>query len=576
MHQSVWLTMQPCRSGRRFRVAGVLFACGVVGLTLSAQAQEGDVTSPFSETVDVQVINLEVVVTDADGNPVHDLAADAFQLVVDGREASVDYFSEVRRGIARPQALAEAPASPRGTQPKPNAAAGEMVGTSYLLFVDQFFGIGRDVERVLGRIRSDVADFGPGDHLAIVAYDGRRLRQVAGWTSGQQAIDRVLTEAAGMKTLGLQRMGERNLLDRQSGGAAASLIQGSRTEIYRDYLGRLQGQVDRVLKAATTSLRTFARAPGRKVLLLTSGGWPTEILRYAIGTDRLSPVANSYTSRTAFDNLVGTANLLGYTIYPIDLPGRVSQGNVRADEALAAAGERSVRTGDQRLQGRALSAARENEAEVTLIRLAEATGGVPLINGGRDTALADVRADVASYYWLGFTPTRRKDDANHSIEVVMTRPGLKARSRASFRDLSRRTDVTMQVESHLLFETALKAKPLSATLGKPSKAPGAGVHLPVILEIPMDEVTMLPTAEGFRAELELRVAIVDEQGDRNSIPVIPIRFSGAQKPAPGQHITYETTLLVRKDKQHLVLAVHDLVGDTILATKVDFHPKKMR
>ena len=51
----------------------------------------------------------------------------------------------------------------------------------------------------------------------------------------------------------------------------------------------------------------------------------------------------------------------------------------------------------------------------TLQLLAHSTGGVPLINAHRNAALARVVADTRSYYWLGFEPQRREDDAFQEI-----------------------------------------------------------------------------------------------------------------------------------------------------------------
>ena len=98
----------------------------------------------YSEIIDVRVVNLEVVVTDREGVPIRGLDADQFQLLVDGEEVPIEYFSEVLGGrVVAPAEGTETVPGLRQVQP------GERVGTSYLVFVDNFFSLPTDRNRVL-------------------------------------------------------------------------------------------------------------------------------------------------------------------------------------------------------------------------------------------------------------------------------------------------------------------------------------------------------------------------------------------------------------------------------------------
>ena len=90
---------------------------------------------------------------------------------------------------------------------------------------------------------------------------------------------------------------------------------------------------------------------------------------------------------------------------------------------------------------------REQEMHSTLDFVARQTGGKSLLNGGRSEALEVAASDTRSYYWLGFTPERERNDKSHEIEVQVAREGLQVRSRDSYFDLSRNTEVAMIVES---------------------------------------------------------------------------------------------------------------------------------
>src|SRR5215213_10895805 len=88
----------------------------------------------FEEVIDVRVVNVEVVVTDADGKRVRGLSPADFRLLVDGREVPLDYFSEIADGrAATPPATAEGSAAP--------VSPAEPVGRSYLVFIDDSFSV---------------------------------------------------------------------------------------------------------------------------------------------------------------------------------------------------------------------------------------------------------------------------------------------------------------------------------------------------------------------------------------------------------------------------------------------------
>ena len=85
-------------------LATVLACGGASGLG----ADEPPARVEVGESIDVRVVNVEAVVTDRRGHPVRGLAAADFQLLVDGREVPIDYFTEIRDGQAAAAAAAAA------------------------------------------------------------------------------------------------------------------------------------------------------------------------------------------------------------------------------------------------------------------------------------------------------------------------------------------------------------------------------------------------------------------------------------------------------------------------------------
>src|SRR5262245_27509525 len=101
-----------------FRVFALLPALAALFAAPAAFAAKGTEDEPFTETVDVRVINVEAVVEDADGNRVQALGIGDFEILVDGKAQPAEYFSEIRDNVATPAAAEAAPA-PGAAAPAP-------------------------------------------------------------------------------------------------------------------------------------------------------------------------------------------------------------------------------------------------------------------------------------------------------------------------------------------------------------------------------------------------------------------------------------------------------------------------
>jgi len=496
-------------------------------------AAQGDAGEPFVEVIDVRVVNLEVVVVDRDGNRVSGLGPEDFRLRVDKREVPIDFFNEVRDGVAVTAAAREASAP--APAEVPGIDAGEPVGTSYLVFIDDYFSLTRDRNVVLEEMLPELSRLGPEDRVAVVSFNGRKLHMFSSWSSSaadlQEAFRRAMARPA------------RGLMTRTEVGAALQDLDFGIEHAF----DRLEKQVERVSLAATAALRSFAQPPGRKVMLLLSGGWPyelhTALTGPSVGTS-LPPNRGAELLAPIYE----TANLLGYTLYPVDVGGD--------QHSLPDAG-----------RGGLSPAVNYQEAEVhqSLKKLANETGGRPLLDGARLTAMERVIEDVRSYYWLGFTPDWQGDDENHEIRLEVLRPGLEVRHREGFQDMSREKEVSFMVESVLLFGDLPGAHPLRVGFGEPRKAGAFRLEVPIAIAIPMDEVTMVPTRKGYEARLELRIAVLDEGGHRNQFDPIPVVLDGDRPPEPGEHALYQTSIRMRKQLHDVVVTLHDPLSGTIFA-----------
>jgi VWFA-related protein len=522
--------------------------------------------SVFGEQIDVRVVNVEAVVTDRQGNRVQNLGPSDFRLKVDGKVVPVEYFSEVRGGqaIAASGTEAEAPPVPG----LPSLAPGSPVGTSYVVFIDNVFSIGARRNEVLRTLKEDLGRLGPEDRMAIVSYDGR-LQMLSTWSNSERDLSRAIDNAIHEPSYGAQRLAELRMFETSNSLTGDRIEPGSRASFAQrldiDELGfveRLAGQVDRAVHGAVSTLRGFAAPPGRKVMLLLSGGWPFSPADYAINNPNRPVLTTSDMPRgeEILRPLVDTANRLGYTIYPVDVPGVEAQATSALSQGPIAGGINI----------------RERENEASLQYVAEQTGGRPLLNSTRAKTLETVAGDTRSYYWLGFTPTWQGNDKRHDVKVELARPlpGFKVRSRESFLDLSRKAEVSMMVESAMLFGNAPGSLPMPVQLGAAAASGRKLMQVPLTLAIPVESITFVPVDGKYVSELELRIAAQDEKGNQADMPVVPLTLSTDKQPEPGGHVRYETTLTLRKLRHDLTIAIFDPLSGKITTAAVKVAPPK--
>ena len=527
----------------------MLFAA-LVWTAVPAPGQEVEIPEVFSETIDVRVVNVEVVVTDRAGNRVQGLKPSDFELLVDGEPTPIAYFTEIEDGLAAGGATADISGVPALDLNAP-------VGTNFLIFIDDLFSIERDRNRVLDHLADDFGELGPADRIAAIAYDGQTVETLTEWTNSADRFRDALDRARSRPSHGLLQLSERNQVARDqqlmaehqagrdqsgllgAGQQVASGLSGDDSRMDLRYREKLSNQLESSVLAAMATMRRFADRPGRKVMLLLTGGWPGSVEIFA--RERLPgstlPVDRRVMSEhDLYGPLVSTANLIGFSLYPVDVPGLTRDFFGDASRGFGANAEPDT-------TGPAPGALqREDTIHSALHLLASSTGGVPLINARRDVALASVVADTRSYYWLGFEPQRREDNRFHQIVVRLTgRADLDARTREGYVDMSRDHELDMTAKAALLFGDPPEALPLQVRLSEPVRTGRRRMSVPVEVAIPLDEIQLLPTGDEWLSVVEVRVTAMDEGGNRSEVSFERVPISGPRSRSPARSSTTRPT-----------------------------------
>ena len=159
----------------------LLLAVSLSTLLVSIEAAAQETTSPapesgYFEEIAVDIVNVEVYVTDKEGNPVNGLTIEDFSVLEDGRPVELLNFYAVSKG--RPTSLGE----PIADKPVDPLAEPKAISTSsaypeeqrlnLIIYVDNLFIHPLDRNRVFSRLRGFLYDtLKPGDQVMVASYD---------------------------------------------------------------------------------------------------------------------------------------------------------------------------------------------------------------------------------------------------------------------------------------------------------------------------------------------------------------------------------------------------------------------
>ena len=355
--------------------------------------------------VQVDAIELDAFVTDAQGNPVTGLTAADFQILEDGKPQTITSFSLVNIPIER----LERPRARRAIEPdvqtndrgdgRVYVFALDEVGTEYALRTRAF-------------LRGFIERRFAANDMAAVFFMGLQSNvEAQPFTNSPR-----LLLAAIDKFSGWYPTEETPTLPPRSMAAPASRAPPPDAPNLEAHLSdrRRMSSLQDVVEA-------IASVHGRgKALLLISGGLPKDIFR---AIDYRGGVLSA--KEESAHAAVMAATRGNVTIYPIDPRGLTPGGSADEDEASLpdVTSDAPERNGLGAMDDRS-----------SLSTLAQATGGFALTNSNSfESALDRIVRENSTYYLIGFTSTNdRRDGRYRRLRIRVNRPGLQVRSRDGY------------------------------------------------------------------------------------------------------------------------------------------------
>jgi len=254
-------------------VALSIAVCLSAALPLSAQTQEG-LGEKFGAKVDVNVVNVDVFVTDKAGNPMPGLQKNDFEILEDGKRVEVSYFEAVDRGARpEPQSAAATP-EPQPGAPAPAVSPAQTDTLQLVVFVDNLHVRAAHRARVLGQLREFLnGELRPGDRVMMVTFDnGLQVQQP--FTADRADLSRALDKVEQMQAHG------------------DDLLRARRLALEQTYL-----MIETAKALSATSVVVLSAAP------LAPGTRPG--LGGAAGLGRNNPTTNEEGDDTAGSNIAG-------------------------------------------------------------------------------------------------------------------------------------------------------------------------------------------------------------------------------------------------------------------------------
>ncbi len=551
-----------------------------LGMAVALGAQDKDQDqrpdSLFIDRVDINLINVETFVTDKDGLPVRDLTVDDFEVFEDGVPVELSNFYSVAQEDHLLARLNEDRAMITGEAVPPAERPNEQQ-LSLLVYVDHFNLHARNQQRVLAELKGFIEDrIEQGDQIMLVGYN-RKINVVQPLTrdrerlfAGLRELDKASTYREMDDSRRRQTMRNMRPLPRTPDGGAAAAF-----ELLRSYVVESRQELRHSLSALSNVVRSLAGLPGRKAVLYVSDGLPKRpgedlyvhyqsvfsqgTLSGDVSARRLDPLieAAGEDETHLFNQVVRHANAHQVTLYTLDARGTTADSTISAEYEDLGGGAAGHTTVDQ---------LRAFNLQEPLIDMAEATGGASILNTFNFAGAFDrIASGLDSFYSLAYRSKYGGDGGYHKIEVRVKRPGLKVRHRTGYVDKPEGERIADRTFSSLLLE--LEANPLGVALdfGEPTKEGRDKYHLPLLVRVPFDQLTLLPSGSMEQGRLKIFLVVQDEEGRISDLQEIPypleIPRDQAEK-AQGREVGYSTKLLLRSGIPKIAVAVWDELSGT--------------
>jgi VWFA-related protein len=514
---------------RHPRSAAFFAALAALSALVPGGAFAQEVTEPFGESVDVEVVDVDVVVTDSDGLPVVGLNKEDFVVYEDGqpREITNFYsFESATKAFERHRA-GDRVALPSDTR--------DQVRRIAILF---------DVNSLTNRERKNAVEaveqfmsekFDGSYEWSIVAFDDQ-VRVLQPFTSDKYRVKASLDDVKELRMQQRRRVESSTSLFSEDAATIRNFQRvrqvdqrGGSGLTLQDFEGRekileaLQ-LANKTARAAVYTMRAHARMSGRKSLILVTGAMESlPTMSQLLGSsmplggqqqDRADPALFELQQKLVqtLGAVVQTANAAGFSIFPMTATMAMAPVAPHHDAAVGRAPFLDS-------FGQTSSPA---DPESAPRLLADGTGGRFFQTSRYYEAFHEIDSRTSNTYVLGFQTVRAPDRKYHKLRVEVKPKNLKVSAREGYLHLTPSDRIMEELSTPLVFPKERGEIPVQVSVAKtPDQEKKSEQLLTVMAKLPVRDITLVPQGEDAFGRVQLFLGVYNEEG--NMIDLVPVQ-----------------------------------------------------
>jgi VWFA-related protein len=485
---------------RRFAIVVVSFVLFTIP---SISAQNFGPLPPLTAHVDVNVVNVDVTVTDRSGKPIMNLMRDDFEVFEDGKPMKVSNFSMIEKTV---RSVTTTPSSQEA------AASPSAVHRKLMILVDNNYLQKQERDRALRTIESYLQSNEFQGEWAVAAI-GHMIEPVQPFTSDKSLLQAAFNKVKHMPVSASYHEIDRSILSDQSRKSldigedydyGESIRFSSREQTYRNLM-----TLKYTARAVAAMAQSYSADEGKKFMILVTGGIEnnTSFTNYDKGTDRQMEQLRLEMVKIV-DVMIREANAANFTIHVVNAKTRGMQAP-QHDVENRSSGMNVTNLYTQKWGSEPIDT---SDVDSIPLSVALGTGGMYLPSANITESIQRIDAQTTNFYSLGYTPDHNGDRRYHTIKVRVRRPGVSVNNRVGYYDLSSDDRLEETLHARLTFDHVLGPLPVKVSLGTPHSGDRGAIVLPVQADLPMDKVTLLPRDNGFVGRVHVYLSVFDNKG----------------------------------------------------------------
>jgi VWFA-related protein len=449
---------------------------------------------PITFRVEINYVEVDAIVTDAQGNFVRNLTKDDFQISEEGTPQTVSLFSLVDLPIVK----ADAPLfSPTAIEPDVRTNQREFDGRVYVIVLDDLHTNFSRTPRVRAAVREFIQRYLGENDVAAIVPTGGSTKGAQEFTSSRSRLLRAVDTFMGQKlrSATLEKIDDLNR-SADPNATPRDISEPERAQKARNTLDTLKNVADYL---------SGIRGRRKAVLFFSEG----------IDYDITDPIQNRYATDIIEETrqAIAAASRSNVSFYAVDPRGLAGVSDEFMDLGSVPASETDLGV---------TSLSRElRNAQDSLRSLSEETGGFAVVNrNDYSGSFARIVQDNSSYYLLGYySKDARRDGRFRRVDVRVNRPGLRVRASRGYSAPRGRSEPGKPVNA----ETSLELRyaidspvPISglgiSVFAAPLRGTDANGSVALTLEIEGGQLKFTEKPDGFADDIEVAVVAVDQGG----------------------------------------------------------------